>query len=382
MKHLLIPASALLLLIGCSAPKSDNTFTINGTVNGAADGEYVIASIHNSIDGVVNDTVEIHDGHFTFTGEVAPYGGLAYITYGEESEPYKGDNQTGLYFSPGVTEIAFDKGKVNQAIVSGSRQQEIDECLNKFYEEYWARQKKLRADYEQGLISKEEYDRQAEAAFREFPATQAKYVAENPDTYWAYRMLLSLSSRYDAEKCDSLYTLISPELKADDKELAAALEACRATQPGKPAPELKGHDPLRDIDFSLADLKGKYVVIDFWATWCKGCVMGLPHIKELYDKYHDKGLEVLAMSSDYEVNVWKQYMESHDMKDYYNILVFEDASTDESGRILNDSRDNRQSCRYNVTFIPRTFLIGPDGNIIGDLEGEDLDKKLVEIFGE
>lgn len=195
-------------------------------------------------------------------------------------------------------------------------------------------------------------------------------------------MLLSLSSRYDAEKCDSLYTLISPELKADDKELAVAIEACQATQPGKPAPELKGHDPLRDIDFSLADLKGKYVVIDFWATWCKGCVMGLPHIRELYDKYHDKGLEVLAMSSDYDVNVWKQYMESHDMKDYYNILVFEDASTDKSGRILNDSNDNRQSRRYNVTFIPRTFLIGPDGNIISDLEGEDLDKKLVEIFGE
>jgi len=222
-----------------------------------------------------------------------------------------------------VTDITFDKGKVNQAIVSGSRQQEIDESLSKFYEEYWARRKKLKDDYEQGLISQDEYEKR-----EQFPATQAKYVAENPDTYWAYRMLLSLSSRYDAEKCDSLYTLISPELKADDKELAVAIEACQATQPGKPAPELKGHDPLRDIDFSLADLKGKYV------------------------------------------------------KDYYNILVFEDASTDQSGRILNDSNDNCQSRRCNVTFIPRTFLIGPDGNIIGDLEGEDLDKKLVEIFGE
>lgn len=151
MKHLLIPASALLLLIGCSAPKSDNTFTINGTVNGSTDGELVIASFHNSIDSVVNDTVEIRDGHFIFTGEVAPYGGLAYITYGEESEPYKGDNQTGLYFSPGVTEIAFEKGNVNQAIVSGSRQQEIDECLNKFYEEYWCAKKSSEPIMSRGL---------------------------------------------------------------------------------------------------------------------------------------------------------------------------------------------------------------------------------------
>lgn len=163
-----------------------------------------------------------------------------------------------------------------------------------------------------------------------------------------------------------------------------SIEARRGTAPGMPAPELKGVDPTRNVEVKLSDLKGKYVLIDFWATWCHGCVMGLPHVRSLYDKYNADGLEVVALSKDHNIDAWKNFIKKNEyMQSFYNILSFEDKTIDNEGNIVNDDVDNSQDRHYNIDFIPVTFLIDKDGNIIGryDRGPEELDAKLVEIFG-
>lgn len=86
--------------------------------------------------------------------------------------------------------------------------------------------------------------------------------------------------------------------------------------------------------------KNRYVILDFWATWCGPCVKSIPTLKEVYAKYHDKGLEIYSISQDSNAKEWKSYVEKNEMT-WINVL----------GRGGNASKD------YDIKYIPRVFLI-------------------------
>lgn len=141
------------------------------------------------------------------------------------------------------------------------------------------------------------------------------------------------------------------------------------TAEGNIAPELEFSDPNGQVR-KLSDLKGKVVLVDFWASWCGPCRKENPHVVAMYNKYHDKGFEVFSVSLDQRAENWKAAI----AKDG---LVWPNHVSDLKGW------GSAAAKIYGVSSIPCTFLLDKDGRILArGLRGESLTQALKRIFGE
>lgn len=182
-----------------------------------------------------------------------------------------------------------------------------------------------------------------------------------PETYLdVYKVLdKGLKEKYPLHPdVDSFHNMV--------QQAIMMVERTEAIKPGAQAPEIILPMP-NDKEFSLTSLKGKVVLIDFWASWCAPCRKELPNVKRCYQKYKSKGFEVLGVSLDKDRSAWIEaiskegltWLQVSDLK-FWNC---EAAQT------------------YAVQSIPFTVLVDKEGKIIAtDLRGDDLDKKLAEVL--
>ena len=143
------------------------------------------------------------------------------------------------------------------------------------------------------------------------------------------------------------------------KEFLKKMAALKSVQVGQPAPKftIKGLDGKA---ISLNDFKGKYVLIDFWASWCMPCRQENPNLVRAYSQFKDKNFTVLGISIDKDVTAWKK-------------AIADDKLTWAHAGELNDF-EGATVRLYQVESIPSSFLIDPNGKIVAKgLRGEDLD---------
>ena len=135
---------------------------------------------------------------------------------------------------------------------------------------------------------------------------------------------------------------------------------------GKVAPNIALPNPQGDT-VTLHSLRGEYVLLDFWASWCKPCRVENPHLVKAYKKYNNKGFEIYQVSLDKKKSAWVDAIEKDNL-DWVHVsdLKFWNSNAAQT---------------YNIRSIPANFLLNKKGEIIGkNLRGDALDKKLHEIF--
>ncbi|MBK9338083.1 MAG: TlpA family protein disulfide reductase [Lewinellaceae bacterium] len=150
--------------------------------------------------------------------------------------------------------------------------------------------------------------------------------------------------------------------------LESELRKTSTFTPGMEAPDLAGPTPDGG-SYALSQMRGKYVLIDFWASWCGPCRRENPNVVALYGKYKSKGFEILGVSLDRDDAAWKKAIEQ-------DKLTWPHISDLQGWK-------SQHAALYSVSSIPQTLLLDPQGKIIQrNLRGEQLAEKLREIFGE
>lgn len=196
------------------------------------------------------------------------------------------------------------------------------------------------------------------------------FAKANPNSYFALQALSELVSGYSmkSEVILPVFSKMSQELRLSytGQGLYKLLDAHIVTAIGAPAPNFTQKD-VNGKPVSLSDYKGKYVLVEFWASWCSPCRAESPNLLKQYAAFKDKGFEILGVSVDSDKAKWLEAIK----KDGLTWTQVSDLKGWES--------EARKV--YGISGVPANFLVSPEGKIIGShLMGEVLNKKLAELM--
>lgn len=199
----------------------------------------------------------------------------------------------------------------------------------------------------------------------------AGYIKNNPSSYVAVNAFKKNMPSYSVAEIRQLQNTFSSEIKNSPagKDLAETVATVSKTATGSQYADFLFQDKDgKPVKLSDHVGKGKYVLLEFWASWCGPCRADIPHLKEVYDMYHPEGFEVISISMDDSKEKWMKALDEEKMKwlQVSDLKAF----------------DGELSKLYNFNGIPTCVLIGPDGKIVTrNMRGSWMDKKLIELYG-
>lgn len=201
------------------------------------------------------------------------------------------------------------------------------------------------------------------AFFSTVDSLYRQVVMTNKDSFWGPLMMISFTS-YLSEDMKPWYEALSPAAQQSYYGQKVKEELYPSGKEGTVVPDFKVKDRTGK-EVSLSELRQgkKYVLIDFWASWCNPCRKEIPNLKKLYAQYSGKGFEIVSISIDQKKADWEKALKEEGLT-WPNFL-------DETG----------VAALYKVKFVPTMYLITADGVMVGEnLRGEALATKLKELF--
>jgi len=388
--ELIVPI-ILLLCLSYGFAKSQDTvksFLIKGHLSGTTE-DSVVINYQDVAGKYANHVKLIVNNEFTLTGNIG-HPVIARIMFKKAGEVITFNQQDSrmkdFYIEPGVLILTGNPADLKSIKLTGSKTEDEFEELQSKTDPIRAEMKPL-----EEAFMKEKDTEKAAALHDEFDPyyTRIKKVTyqfflDHPNSYVTLDNMKYCLSTMSLDSSKRIYNNFNNELKATivAKELATKIQAITAVMPGNMAPGFTKTD-INGKPLSLTDFKGKYVMLDFWASWCVPCRKSNPHMIGLYNKYKSKGFDVIGVADDDETHAaWNAAITKDDVGIWHNIL--RGVNFQMILKQINNPDDLDE--KYSIASIPTKILIGPDGKILGrygDSYGgteEDMDKMLASIF--
>lgn len=354
---------ALFLVLMSVQLQAQQLFTIKGTIRGASENAKVSLRFDSQESVTLAESV-IKQGKFELKGNLTETA-LHVLTIDGVSQ------NIGIFLDASDVLVSAQIDSLPYAVVTGSRSH--DEFMNfrKQFDPYFAKLDQLGKQLQNPAMQTKQdslYNLVRSLA-ADINTRADEYILAHKESavtplllyflYSFFQQAETLDQRFGmltAASQKSYYGRMVSAIVKENKIGAVGTEAIDFTQAdtsGKPV--------------SLQSFRGKYVLVDFWASWCGPCRMENPNLVAAYQKYNAKNFTVLGVSLDRDRNKWLEAIETDRLTwTHVSDLKF---WSNEAARI------------YKVTAIPQNLLIGPDGTIIGkNLRGEELQQRLAELF--
>jgi peroxiredoxin len=343
-----------------AALRAADGFTISGNVQGLADGEVKITTTQGE---QVVAKGAAKNGVFTLSGKIQEPG-LYWITLGKEQPQY-------IFLENAPIKITGKQSAIKSIKIEGSQSHSDFLQFRQAFDPLFANLNAISFQIQQaGEEKKPALMQQYNNAVGALNKTVGEFTAARPGSYVSV-FLLSVTKQINENitELEERFNKLNASLKtsAMGKDLESYIAFAKVGAVGSEALEFTQND-VNDKPVTLSSFRGKYVLLDFWASWCKPCRQENPNVVKAFNRFKDKNFTVFSVSLDQQKEAWLKAI-ANDKLDWTHVsdLKF---------------WNNAVAELYHVQSIPQNFLIDPNGKIVArDLRGEDLDRKLCELLG-
>lgn len=334
---------------------------VKGNIAGLKDKQVIFVYYNGKED--IADTVKVKNGKFTWTKKL--------------SEAQK----VGMLFSEAFVHFFAESGNINitgtadnlnHLKVTGSAVQREADAYQKSMQDINDEQNHISKSFASPAHKPESeleiLKKRRSALFREQSEREKRYVANHPNSAVSLSIVAEWANQGDYDGAKVMYDQLSGKARqtAQGKRIAERLLILSRSFLGAQMPAFVQKND-KDIPVKFADFRGKYVLVDFWASWCGPCRAENPNVLEAYNRYKSKNFTVIGVSLDDNKANWQKAIQEDQMPwtQVSDLKGFK----------------NEIGLYYGIMSIPTTFLIDPDGKIIAkNLRGESLLEKLAELL--
>jgi peroxiredoxin len=384
MKNVLLILSLFFLVYSCNKAETlpSNTYEINGSAKGVYNGiRAYLKNVDDIRNEIIIDTAIVMNEAFSFKGKVSN-ASMRVITINSIT------GSLPFILEPGKTKIEIYKDSIYYSKIDGTLNNETYNIYRLEYRKKVGALKEINKQIKEARSTKDTTLYKVLIAKsieknKELVLFSHDFIEKHPDSDFSLLLLEKMinGTNQDIDKLTNSKAALTDVINRNKANKAIGkkiedfifkLESRKNLEIGKIAPNFTSTTPTGK-KLSLNDIKGKVTIIDFWAAWCGPCRRENPNIVKVYNKYHEKGLEIIGVSLDGTRRqkdskaVWLKAIEDDN-------LTWHQVS---SLKYFNDP----VAKLYNITSIPASFILDEDGKIVAKkLRGQALEDKIAELL--